>query len=124
MEISPQPITRRFGDLVEPIHSQQNNAATRMFGKQPPAGLCAALAPKNALGPALKQIRVSQGWTLADATARLRSVGMGCTVRQLQRIETQQKGIRDFEILYFCSALEVTQDHLAELLNQAMSRRP
>ena len=47
---------------------------------------------------------------------------MGCTARQLQRIESQQTGIRDFEILYFCSAFGVSQDDLAELLKQAMTR--
>jgi transcriptional regulator with XRE-family HTH domain len=81
-------------------------------------------APKNALGPALKEIRVSRGWTLEGVTARLRDAGMTCTTQQLEQIEAQQRSIRDFELMYFCAALEVTQDALGERLKQAMARRP
>jgi transcriptional regulator with XRE-family HTH domain len=81
-------------------------------------------APKNALGPALKEIRASRGWTLEDASARLREAGMNCTAKQLEQIEAQERSIRDFELMYFCAALEVTQDELGERLKQAMARRP
>ena len=80
-------------------------------------------APKNALGPALKEIRLLRGWTLKDVSGRLDLVGMTCSIRQLTRIEAQQRAIKDFEILYFCSALEVTQKDLGERLNQVMVQR-
>jgi hypothetical protein len=105
--------------LVEAIHSPKNTDAATTAEKLATGGHS---TPKNALGPALAQIRACRGWSLEDASAKLRSVGMGCTARQLQRIESQETGIRDFEILYFCSAFEVTQDDLAELLKQAMAR--
>ena len=80
-------------------------------------------SPKNALGPALKEIRVSRGWTLQDASARLREAGMNCTARQLGQIEMQRRSIRDFELVYFCAVLGVTQDELGERLKQAMRQR-
>ena len=80
-------------------------------------------SPKNALGPALKEIRVSRGWTLQDASARLREAGMNCTARQLGQIEMQRRSIRDFELVYFCAVLGVTQDELGERLKQAMALR-
>jgi len=80
--------------------------------------------PKNALGPALKEIRVSRGWTLQDASARLREAGMNCTGKQLEQIEAQRKSIRDFELMYLCAVLGVTQDELGERLKQAMARHP
>ena len=81
-------------------------------------------APKNALGPALKEIRVSRGWTLEDASSRLREAGMNCTPKQLEQIEAQRRIIRDFELMYFCAVLGVTQDELGERLKQAMVQRP
>jgi hypothetical protein len=81
-------------------------------------------APKNLLGPALKELRLSLGWTLGDASARLRQAGMSCTAQKLDRIERQQRCLHDFEILYFCELLGVTQDELGERLKQAMVRRP
>ena len=77
-------------------------------------------SPKNVLGPALKEIRLSRGWTLKDVSSRLDMEGMACSIRQLARIEAQQRAIADFEILYFCVALEVTQKDLLERLNQIM----
>lgn len=79
---------------------------------------------KNALGPALKEIRLSRGWTLKDLSARLGIAGMTCSTRQLARIEARQRAIADFEILYFCAALGVTQEDLGKRLKQAMVQRP
>ena len=80
-------------------------------------------SPKNALGPALKGIRVSRGWTLQDASARLREAGMTCTAKQLEQIEAQRRSIRDFDLLYFCAVLGVNQDELGERLKQVMAQR-
>jgi transcriptional regulator with XRE-family HTH domain len=79
--------------------------------------------PENVLGPALKEIRLSRGWTLQNASARLRKAGMSCTTRQLERIEAQQREIRDFEILCFCAVLGVTHDDIGERLKEAMAQR-
>ena len=78
--------------------------------------------PRNVLGPTLGEIRVSRGWTLEDFTAKLREAGMTCTVRQLKQIEAQQRSIRDFELMYFCAVLGVTQDELDERLRRAMAQ--
>lgn len=79
-------------------------------------------APKNVLGPALKELRISRGWTLEDVTARLREAGLTCTAPQLKQIEAQKRSIRDFELMYFCAVLGVTQDELDERLRRAMAR--
>ena len=79
-------------------------------------------APKNVLGPALKELRISRGWTLEDVTARLREAGMTCTAPQLKQIEAQKRSIRDFELMYFCAVLGVTQDELDERLRRAMAQ--
>lgn len=80
--------------------------------------------PKNALGPALKEIRLAREWTLEDASARLREAGMSCTAKQLEQIEAQRRSIRDFDLMYFCAVLGLTQDELGERLKQAMVQRP
>ena len=80
-------------------------------------------SPKNALGPALKEIRESREWTLQDASTRLRKAGMNCTAKQLGQIEAQGRCIRDFELLYFCAVLGVTQEELGECLRQTMAPR-
>ena len=42
----------------------------------------------------------------------LRSHGLVCSIKRLDRIEAQQAVIKDFEVLYFCAALEVTPEAL------------
>ena len=68
--------------------------------------------PRNVLGPALRQIRLSREWTLQQVAERLRSDGLICSVKRLGRIEAQLVAIKDFEVLYFCAALGVTQEEL------------
>ena len=70
------------------------------------------LATKNVLGPALKDVRASRGWTLDQLADALRSQGLVCSTKRLGKIEAQQAAIKDFEVLYFCAALEVTQEAL------------
>ena len=69
-------------------------------------------APKNALGPVIKKIRVSRGWTLEQVAKRLRSSGWKCSAARLDRIERQKVAIKDFEVYYLCAALETSQDDL------------
>lgn len=71
-----------------------------------------ALTPKNALGPTLKKIRISRGWTLKRMTDALRGAGLVCSTKRLGKIEAQQTMIKDFEVLYFCAALGVTPGEL------------
>ena len=78
--------------------------------------------PRNVLGPTLEEIRVSRGWTLEDFTARLREAGMTCTVRQPKQIETQRRGITDYELMYLCAVLGMTQEELDGHLKRAMAR--
>ena len=42
----------------------------------------------------------------------LRSEGLVCSPNRLGKIEAQQAVIKDFEVLYFCAALGVTQEEL------------
>lgn len=79
-------------------------------------------APKNALGPAIKEIRVSRGWTLEQAAARLLSEGWTCSAARLNQIERQKVIIKDFEIFYLCAALEANPDDFWQRLKQSKTR--
>ncbi|HEX8294807.1 MAG TPA: helix-turn-helix transcriptional regulator [Chthoniobacteraceae bacterium] len=77
--------------------------------------------PKNALGPVIKETRLAAGWSLDQLAARLTHEGWTCATDQLARIEGQEEGIRDFELLYFAAALGVSADELWKRLMQRMS---
>ncbi len=44
--------------------------------------------------------------------AALRSEGLACSPSRLGKIEAQRAVIKDFQVLYFCAALGVTQEEL------------
>jgi transcriptional regulator with XRE-family HTH domain len=77
--------------------------------------------PKNALGPVIKDFRVGAGWTLEQLAARLTHEGWPCTIDQLERVERQEEGIKDFELLYFSAALGISADELWKRLMQRPS---
>ena len=60
----------------------------------------------------MKEVRLSREWTLQQVAAQLRNEGLICSVKRLERIELQRVAIKDFEVLYFCAALGVTQEEL------------
>lgn len=68
--------------------------------------------PKNALGPVIKEVRLAAGWSLEQLALRLTDQGWTCSADQLDRVESQEEGIRDFELLYFSAALGVSADEL------------
>lgn len=78
--------------------------------------------PKNALGPVIKEFRLAAGWSLEQLASRLCNEGWNCEPMQLERVENQQEGIRDFELLYFSAALGVSADELWKQLIQRDSR--
>jgi transcriptional regulator with XRE-family HTH domain len=69
-------------------------------------------APQNVLGPALRNARAARGWTLKRMAEALRSEGFVCSTARLGKIEAQEAAIKDFEVLYFCAALDMTQEEL------------
>lgn len=77
--------------------------------------------PKNAMGPIIKEIRVAAGWSLEELSSRLAQEGWTCAADQLARVESQEEGIKDFELLYFSAALGVSAD---ELWKRMMVNRP
>ena len=80
-------------------------------------------APKNVLGPVIKEIRISRGWTLEQVAARLRSEGWACSAARLNRIERQTIAIKDFEAFYFCAVLETSHDDFWQRLRQSKMSR-
>jgi len=86
----------------------------------------AATSPsfKNALGPALQAIRIARGWSLSEVASKLQSEGWQCSEELLVQIEAQQAPILDYETLYFCKVLGMTQDELFHHLKELMARRP
>lgn len=79
---------------------------------------------QNALGPALKAIRIARGWSLGELAGKLQREGWQCSEELLVKIEAQEAPILDYETLYFCKVLEITRDDLFEHLKELMSRRP
>ncbi len=80
-------------------------------------------ALQNALGPALRAIRISRGWSVSEVAGKLQSEGWQCSEEQLAQIEAQQAPIYDYETLYFCRVLEITRDELSHHLHKVMSPR-
>lgn len=78
--------------------------------------------PKNALGPVIKEIRLAAGWSLEQLASRLTQQGWTCAADQLERVESQEEGIKDFELLYFSAALGVSADELWKRLIQKRSQ--
>lgn len=78
--------------------------------------------PKNALGPVIKEIRLAAGWSLEQLASRLTHEGWTCAADQLERVESQEVGIKDFELLYFSAALGVSADELWKRLMQKRSQ--
>ena len=74
--------------------------------------------PKNALGPAIREIREALGWTLEQAILKLRHEGLACSVEWLAKIESQSVCIRDYEVLYFSAALSVSQERLWQRIDR------
>lgn len=70
------------------------------------------LKPKNALGPAIREIREAHGWTLEQAILKLRHEGLACSVERLDKIESQRVCIRDYEVSYFSASLGESQERL------------
>ncbi len=78
--------------------------------------------PKNALGPVIKEIRLAAGWSLDQLASRLTHEGWKCATDQLERVENQEEGIKDFELLYFSAALGVSADELWKRLVEKRSQ--
>ena len=109
-------ITRRTTYLIRVrlIRFRSRHGAMKVIGdsKRSAQRVSEQAVPRNVLGPALRQIRLSREWTLQQVAERLRSEGLICSVKRLGRIEAQLVAIKDFEVLYFSAALSVTQEEL------------
>ena len=70
----------------------------------------------------IKEIRLAAGWSLEQLASRLTHEGWTCAVDQLERVESQEVGIKDFELLYFSAALGVSADELWKRLMQKRSQ--
>lgn len=55
----------------------------------------------NEIGPLLRQLRISRGWTQGEVVRRLRQLGWPCSRSKYGKIESQGVRSLDFQILYF-----------------------
>lgn len=58
-------------------------------------------SPKNDLGPLLRKLRLSEGWTQDEIIRRLRGLGWDCDRSKYGKIESRMVQVMDFQIVYF-----------------------
>lgn len=69
---------------------------------------------RNIIGHNVLKIRVAKGLKQHDFLAQLQVNGMDCSAATLSKIEGQQQGIRDFEIVAIAKVLRVPIQKLFE----------
>lgn len=72
--------------------------------------------PKNAIGPIIRKLRNQKGWTQEELAAKLQLKGWDCTRSWLAKIEAQQVGVKDFELLYFRAVFDKTLEEFYNTL--------
>jgi transcriptional regulator with XRE-family HTH domain len=66
----------------------------------------------NIAGIKIKAWRVKAGLSQEQLAARLQIEGLVITQKQVSRIETGERVLADFELLFFARALDTTTDYL------------
>lgn len=57
--------------------------------------------PKNDLGPLIRRLRISQGWTQDEVIERLFALGWDCDRSKYGKIEARMIRVTDFQVVYF-----------------------
>ena len=71
-----------------------------------------ASSPLNLIGPQVRKLRDSRGWTQAELAAKLQIFGWDVSRESLAKLETQQRRVPDGELLIFAKVLGVQTDDL------------
>lgn len=67
----------------------------------------------NICGPKIKELRESSKFSQEQLAAKLQLVGLNLTQKTVSRIESGERVVPDYELLYFAKVFDVT---VAELL--------
>ncbi len=68
----------------------------------------------NVIGKNIKKYRELRGYSQRTLSNRLALLGVTIYHNEISRIENQKLFIKDYEILAFCKALNITKDELFE----------
>ena len=66
----------------------------------------------NASGPRIKELRESSGLSQEQLASRLQLAGLNLTQKAISRIETGDRIVADYELIYFSKVLCVTVSDL------------
>lgn len=68
----------------------------------------------NASGTKIREIRMAEGLSQEQLAAKIQLAGLNLTQKAISRIETGDRVVPDFELLYFAKALGVPACRLIE----------
>ena len=73
---------------------------------------------KNAVGASIRRLRNKREWTQDEFATKLQVLGWTrCSRSWLSRIEARLVAVRDYELTYFCKALDVPLNALFNSLD-------
>jgi transcriptional regulator with XRE-family HTH domain len=68
--------------------------------------------PQNIVGPIVRKIRYSKGWTQSMLAARCSRVGWDIGENTISKIEAQVRCVTDEELVHLASALKIKEQEL------------
>ena len=78
----------------------------------------------NVVGPTVRRLRVTKGWSQADLVVKLQKYEWDCTRSWLAKIEARQVLVRDHQLLHLCAVLGVKLEDLFPTLDARRALRP
>lgn len=72
----------------------------------------------NASGPQIRLLREAAGLSQEQLAAKMQLVGLNVTQKMISRIETGNRIVSDYELIYFSSFFRVSTDELLGLKSQ------
>ena len=79
---------------------------------------------QNIIGPLVQELRERKGLSRAEFAEELKTVGWAISVNHVEKIETREAMVKDFETLYLLRALEIGQDEFWRKLSANMPESP
>jgi hypothetical protein len=68
----------------------------------------------NRIGRKVTKFRRSQGWTHGDLVVRLRLMGCGMTLQNLQDIESHRRAVTDAEVVFLSETFGIPLKDLSD----------
>ena len=79
---------------------------------------------KNIIGKALRENRIKRGLTQEELAAKMQTLEVNLDQQMISKIEANARFVTDYELMFFCKALEVDiKDMLAAFCeNEKMNK--